>query len=116
MRFSERAVWCGVGIVVGLGMAAFWKDTTVRAADAAQHPPVLVDEKDLRLVYANVFRIHTTDQEAVIDFGFNMKNPNPPKGAENQVLIRMADRVILTPLTAKRLVTALSEAVKQFEK
>ena len=116
MRFTERAMWCGLGIVVGLFSSAFWKAEPARAADGEPHPPVLVDEKDLRLVYANAFRVHTTDQEAVIDFGFNMINPSPQKGAENQVLIKMADRVVLTHLTAKRLAASLNETVKQLGK
>jgi hypothetical protein len=116
MRRSERALWCGLGLVVGLMVAASWRGTPAVAAEQDQPVQVMVDEKDLRLVYANAYRIHTAEQEAVIDFGFNMPNPNPPKAGEKQVLLKISDRVVLSYVTTKRLAVSLDQLVKRFEK
>ena len=41
---------------------------------------VLLDERELRTLYTNAYRIHTSAEEVIIDLGFNMPNPNPQGG------------------------------------
>src|SRR3954470_1266848 len=76
---------------------------------------VLVDERDMKTLYANAYRIHTAEQEAVIDFGFNMPNPNAQAGQQQQVLLKVTDRVVISYVTAKRLALSLQQLVKRFE-
>jgi hypothetical protein len=79
-----------------------------------QQVQVLVDERDMKTLYANAYRIHTAEQEAVIDFGFNMPNPNAQQG-QQQVLLKVTDRVVISYVTAKRLALSLQQLVKRFE-
>src|SRR4051812_11323872 len=88
--------------------------TTTTDAGAAGQVQVLVDERDMKTVYANAYRIHTAEQEAVVDFGFNMPNPNA-QGGQQQVLLKVTDRVVISYVTAKRLALSLQQLVKRFE-
>ena len=92
-------------------------EETEQAGQAAgqQQVQVLVDERDMKTLYANAYRIHTAEQEAVIDFGFNMPNPNAQAGQQQQVLLKVTDRVVISYVTAKRLALSLQQLVKRFE-
>ena len=82
----------------------------------AEQPQVqiLVDERDLRTLYSNSYRIHTALEEVVVDIGFNMANPNQ-QGGQQQVLYKVMDRVIMSYATAKRLSTSLTQLIKRYE-
>jgi len=84
------------------------------AAGGQQQVQVLVDERDMKTLYANAYRIHTAEQEAVIDFGFNMPNPNA-QGGQQQVLLKVTERVVISYVTAKRLALSLQQLVKRFK-
>src|SRR5213083_2085412 len=86
-----------------------------QAGQGQQQVQVLVDERDMKTVYANAYRIHTAEQEAVLDFGFNMPNPNTQPGQQQQVLLKVTDRVVISYVTAKRLALSLQQLVKRFE-
>ena len=86
-----------------------------QGAGGQQQVQVLVDERDMKTLYANAYRIHTAEQEAVIDFGFNMPNPNAQPGQQQQVLLKVTDRVVISYVTAKRLALSLQQLVKRFE-
>jgi len=86
-----------------------------QGAAGQQQVQVLVDERDMKTLYANAYRIHTAEQEAVIDFGFNMPNPNAQAGQQQQVLLKVTDRVVISYVTAKRLALSLQQLVKRFE-
>jgi hypothetical protein len=75
---------------------------------------VLLDERDLKTLYSNTYRIYATEQEVVVDLGFNMPNPNPPAG-QQQLLMKMSDRLVLSYVTAKRLAVSLGQLVKRYE-
>ena len=90
------------------------QDQAGQGAAGNQQVQVLVDERDLKTIYANAYRIHTAEQEAVIDFGFNMPNPNA-QGGQQQVLLKVTDRVVISYVTAKRLALSLQQLVKRFE-
>jgi hypothetical protein len=76
---------------------------------------VLLDERELRTIYSNAYRFHTTNDEVVIDIGFNMPNPNPNPQGPAQLLFKVTDRVIMTYPNAKRLAMSLTQLVKRFE-
>jgi hypothetical protein len=81
-----------------------------------QQVQVLLDERELKSMYANAYRIHTTVEEVIIDLGFNMPNPNPQAGPQaQQLLFKVTDRVIVNYTNAKRLAISLTQLVKRFE-
>ncbi|HEY8667360.1 MAG TPA: DUF3467 domain-containing protein [Tepidisphaeraceae bacterium] len=89
------------------------EDTTAAAADA-QNVQLMLDERDMKSMFANAYRIHTTAEEVVIDFGFNMLNPNPQTG-QQQMLFKVTDRMIMTYSTVKRLTGSLTQLIRRYE-
>ena len=81
-----------------------------------QHAQVqlVVDERELRTAFANGYRIYTTGEEVVVDFGFNMLNPNPQSGG-SQMLFKAGDRVIMSYPTIKRLSLSLAQLIRRYE-
>jgi hypothetical protein len=85
-------------------------------ADAAG-PQVLLDERDMRLTYANAYRIHSAPEEIVIDLGFNMANPNKDgPGPKGDLLFKVSDRLVMTYPTTKKLSQSLSTVISRYEK
>ena len=70
---------------------------------AAPGVQVVLDEREMRTIFSNAYRIHTTAEEVVVDFGFNMANPNPQGGQQQQLLFKVTDRVIMSYPNVKRL-------------
>ncbi len=81
---------------------------------AANQVQLVVDERDMRSAFANGYRIYTTGEEVVVDFGFNMLNPNPQSG-QAQMLFKAGDRVIMSYPTIKRLALSLDQLVRRYE-
>ena len=75
---------------------------------------VLLDERELRQIYSNSYRIHATADEVIIDLGFNMPNPNP-QSAQQQLLLKITDRVVMSYLNTKRLAQSLQQLIKRYE-
>lgn len=88
-------------------------DETV-APPADQQVQVMLDERDMRTLYANAYRIHTAPEEVVVDLGFNMPDPNP-QGGQQRLLFKVTDRVIMSYGNAKRLAMSLTQLVKRYE-
>lgn len=81
-----------------------------------QHIQVMLDEREMRTVYANAYRIHTAAEEVVVDLGFNMANPNAQPGqSPQQLLFKVTDRVIMGYSNAKRLAMSLQQLVQRYE-
>jgi hypothetical protein len=80
-----------------------------------QNVQVLLDERELKMIYSNAYRMHQAPEEVVIDFGFNMVNPNPQNPGQPQLLFKVTDRVVMTYTNAKRLAMSLSQLVKRYE-
>lgn len=83
--------------------------------DPNQQVQVLLDERELKSMYANAYRIHTSAEEVIIDLGFNMPNPNPQNPGQQQLLFKVTDRVIISYTNAKRLAISLTQLVKRYE-
>ena len=83
-------------------------------AGGEQQVQLMLDESGMKTSFANAYRIHTTAEEVVLDYGFNMPNPNPQGGGQ-QLLFRVTDRVILSYPNVKRLSLSLTQLVKQYE-
>jgi len=84
-------------------------------AQGDQQVQVLLDERELRTVYSNAYRIHTAAEEVVVDLGFNMPNPNQQPGQNQQLLFKVTDRVVMSYANAKRLAASLQQLVKRYE-
>jgi len=89
------------------------EETPAGAADQ-QQVRVTLDERDLKTIFSNAYRIHTTAEEVVVDFGFNMPDPNPQQTTP-QLLFKVTDRVIMSYTSIKRLSLSLSQLVKRYE-
>ena len=80
-----------------------------------QSVQLLLDEREMRTTFANAYRIHHTAEEVVLDFGFNMANPNPQGGQQQQLLFKVTDRVIMSYPSVKRLTISLQQLVRRYE-
>ncbi len=76
---------------------------------------VLLDERELKTIYTNAYRIHTAAEEVVVDLGFNMPNPNSQGQAQAQLLFKVTDRVVMSYANAKRLAMSLGQLIKRYE-
>jgi hypothetical protein len=86
-------------------------------AGGQQSVQVLLDERELRTMYTNAYRIHTAAEEVVIDLGFNMPNPNQQQGQGGgaQLLFKVTDRIIMSYPNAKRLAGSLQQLIARYE-
>ena len=75
---------------------------------------LVLDERDMRTGFANAYRIHHTAEEVVLDFGFNMANPNP-QGGQQQLLFKVNERIIMSYPSVKRLTMSLQQLIKRYE-
>jgi hypothetical protein len=91
--------------------------TTTTTEGQAGQPgvQVMLDEREMRTVFANAYRIHTTAEEVVVDFGFNMANPNPQTGGSQQLLFKVHERAIMSYPTVKRLTLSLQQLIRRYE-
>jgi hypothetical protein len=85
-----------------------------QAAQQQSGVQVLLDDRDLRILYTNAYRIHTAPEEVVVDLGFNMANPNNQTG-NPQLLFKVTDRVVMSYINAKRLAMSLAQLIKRYE-
>jgi hypothetical protein len=74
-----------------------------------------LDERNLRIVYANAYRIHTGPEEVILDLGLNMPNPIKRDTGDPELLFSVTDRVVMTYVNAKKLSLSLSELVRRYE-
>jgi hypothetical protein len=91
------------------------EDVQPESNQQQQQIALMVDERDMRTVYSNTYRISTTNDEVVVDFCFNMLMPNPQQGGQQQMLLKVSDRMVLSYTTAKRLAMSLGQIVKRYE-
>ena len=76
----------------------------------AQVQLVQIGESQVMAAYANFCRASSTPEELILDLGLNPT----PFGPQNTP-VRISQRIILNHYTAKRLLVALSEALKRHE-
>lgn len=92
------------------------EETTAVAPQGEGSPvQVLLDERELKTIYSNAYRIHTSAEEVVVDLGFNMPNPNPNPQQQQQLLFKVTDRVIMSYSNAKRLAASLTQLIRRYE-
>ena len=69
-----------------------------------------IDAKDLQPMYANFCRVTGTPEEIILDFGLNTEPMGRSGGS-----IKLTQRMVSNFFTAKRLLMALSVAVRRHE-
>ena len=77
---------------------------------AAQTQTVRLDESKVQACYANFCRVSSTPEEMILDLGLN---PHP--FGTGEIVVPVAQRIIMNHYTAKRLLAALSMAVQRHE-
>ena len=70
------------------------------------------DDSAMSTSYANVFNISMTRDEVGLFFGTNLTSG---VGPSNALTIKLSDRIIMTPHSAKRLMMLLQANVKAYE-
>jgi Protein of unknown function (DUF3467) len=74
-------------------------------------PKIRWDDSNMKSSYANVCNVSSTREEVVLVFGMNQAW----QGGQKEVAVQLTDRIILSPFAAKRLVTLLSNVVREYE-
>jgi len=76
-----------------------------------QAPTLRLDDSNLKSAYANFCNVSSTREEVVLIFGINQAWER----SQRELQIQLTDRVILSPFSAKRLATLLSNVVREYE-
>ena len=79
-------------------------------AGGQQQVTVRFEDADADVCYANFCRVSRTLEEIVLDVGLN-----PAAGGAVPSVVKVDQRIVMNPYTAKRLVGALSMALRQHE-
>lgn len=74
-----------------------------------------IDERNMKISYANAFRTNGTAEEVMLDFGLNLVNPARQQQEQPEVLFQINDRIILNYFSAKRLAITLSQLIRRHE-
>jgi hypothetical protein len=74
--------------------------------------PLKWDDSGMETSYANVCNASSTQEEVTLLFGTNQ---TLLPGPDNEVKIKLTDRIILSPFAAKRLLVLLNNVVSQYE-
>lgn len=82
-------------------------------ATAAGQPNLKWDDTDMSTSFANVVNLSMTREEVGLFFGTNLTSGMVET---NQLTIRLSDRIIMTPLAAKRLSLLLNANLEAYEK
>jgi hypothetical protein len=77
---------------------------------APQANEVVVDDAGAEPTYANFCRVMATPEEVILDFGLNLQPFSP--GRQD---VRANHRIVMTPYTTKRLLTAIVMTIQRHE-
>ena len=77
----------------------------------AAGPRIKWDDSKMSSAYANVCNVSSTREEVVLLFGVNQAWNR----GQQEVVIQLTDRIIISPYAAKRLSMVLSGVVKEYE-
>jgi hypothetical protein len=106
----------GLGVATGLTASALLIGSATHADPQVSEPKVLLDETKIVTTYANAYRIHTSQEEVILDLGFNMPVPTPnEKHPDAALMFTVTDRIILNYNNTKRLSRSLAELIKRYE-
>ena len=75
-------------------------------------PKVKWDDSGMKTSYANVCNVASTREEVTLLFGTNQTWHS----GQQEVSVRLSDRIILSPFAAKRLSMLIGNVVNEYEK
>ncbi|WP_294539729.1 DUF3467 domain-containing protein [uncultured Rhodoblastus sp.] len=82
------------------------------SADAARVSAVQWNDKNMTTHFANVVNVQSTREQVDLFFGMN-HTWNPAQNG--QVAVDLTNRIVMTPLAAKRLWTILGGVLREYE-
>lgn len=82
-----------------------------RDAGGAKAPTIKWDDSGMRSTYANVCNVASTREEIVLLFGIH----EAWHAGQKEIPVKLTDRVILSPLAAKRLGVLLANVLREYE-
>jgi hypothetical protein len=86
------------------------KEEATRTGAAA--PKVKWDDSGMSTSYANVCNAFSTREEVALLFGTNQTLYT----GQNEFMVKLSNRIIISPFAAKRLLQVLGNVVNQYEK
>src|SRR5713226_9929847 len=98
----------------GEDMATKQSQAAAEAADtkgAPQGARIKWDDSAMKSSYANVCNVTSTREEVVMLFGINQAW----NAGQKEVTVQLTDRIILSPLAAKRLAILLGNILREHE-
>lgn len=75
-------------------------------------PKIRWDHSEMRTTYANVCNVTSTREEVTLLFGTNQTWQGEP----NEFVVRLSDRIIMSPFAAKRLAKLVENVVGEYER
>jgi len=85
---------------------------TGSSKQAAGQPKIVWDDSNMRSAYANVANVAGGREEIVLLFGMNQAW----QAGQEEVKVKLSDRMVLSPFAAKRLAILLNNVLKDYEK
>lgn len=82
-----------------------------RTQSSAETPNIRWDDAQMKSSYANVCNVTSTREEVVFLFGLNQAW----QSGQDEVVIQLLNRIILSPFAAKRLEILLSNVLREYE-
>ena len=87
------------------------RSPAAESAAPAPNPEVVWDDAGMVTTYANVCNVQGTREEMMLLFGANQGwQPD-----QSKVTVRLTNRILMTPLAAKRLHALLEMGLKEYE-
>ena len=84
---------------------------TSTAAPAGDQVRIRWDGSNMRSAYANVFNVTAAREEVVLLFGMNQAFD----AGQKELTVQLSDRIVLSPFTAKRMLTVLNNVMRDYE-
>ena len=81
------------------------------AAPAGDQVRIRWDGTNMRSAYANVFNVTAAREEVVLLFGMNQAFD----AGQKELTVQLSDRIVLSPFTAKRMLTVLNNVMQDYE-
>ena len=70
------------------------------------------DSSNMRSAYANVFNVSGAREEFVMLFGMNQAWD----AGQQELKVQLSDRIVMSPIAAKRFASLLNNVIKDYEK
>ena len=86
-------------------------DNTTQKPEGFTPPQISWDDSKMQTTYANVCNVLGTREEIMLLFGTNQAWQQP----SNEVKVALANRIVLNPYAAKRLMTLLELGLREYE-